>query len=314
MEALRDFSAVPSPAGPLHVVVNGRAGTVRRRPALVEAMQRLMHGRGALVVTDDLRALASAMARARTDGAGTLVSCGGDGTHMELLSALRRNWGTTPWPRLLLLSGGTMNAAARHLGSAGRPDVVLGRLLSGVPMAETRHPLLAVNDRTGFTFGCGFITRLLKRYDATRTGPLACALLAARVIGSAILRGRYASSLFEPLGLSLSLDGRPSTEHRVSGLLASLVPSPAIGLRATPRAGEDGQFQLVAPGLSPAPLLREVPKLWLGLPIDALALDACAMRADLAFDAPLTCTLDGDLFEARHLRLEVTPPATFLHA
>jgi hypothetical protein len=40
----------------------------------------------------------------------------------------------------------------------------------------------------------------------------------------------------------------------------------------------------------------------------------CATRADLAFDAPLSCTLDGDLFEARRLQLEVTPPATFLRA
>jgi diacylglycerol kinase family enzyme len=297
-------------AGPVVVVVNARAGLVRRSPEVVRALSRVVGARGRVEATGDLDDLEAVVVRARAEGASVLASCGGDGSHMRLLTAIARHYGDAPWPRLCVLSGGTMNTAARNLGTAARPDAMLASVLRGGRTKSLR--LLRLEGSVGFVAGLGFVAALMQRYYATLTGPVGTALLAARVLASAVVGGSYAAGLFRPLPLTAAFDDGPAEPLTVTALLAAVVPVPTLGIRAAHRAGEDGRFHLVGSGLRPRPLLHEVHRLWLGLPVRALTVDRLAERVVLTASSAIPYTLDGDMFEGRRLDLRLTPPASFL--
>jgi hypothetical protein len=301
----------PRSDGPVVVVSNARAGLARRSPELARSLSRSVGARGRVEVTRDLDDLDAVVLRAKEEGASLLVSCGGDGSHMRLLSCVSRRYGAAAWPTLCMLAGGTMNTAARNLGTARRPDVVLRAVLDGgCPTRSMR--LLSVDGRVGFVAGFGFVAALMQRYYETMTGPVATALMAARVLASAVVGGSYTASLFRRIALSASFDGGPPDRVDVSGVLAAVVPVPTLGIRATRRAGEDGRFHVVASGLEPRPLLAEVHRLWLGLPVKALVLDRTAETALLVPDVPVAWTLDGEMFEGRRLNIGLTPPVTLV--
>ncbi|MFM2153355.1 MAG: hypothetical protein RL199_1790, partial [Pseudomonadota bacterium] len=159
------------------VVVNACAGLARRSPEVVRTLSRVVGARGRVEATVDLDDLESVVVRARAEGSPLIVSCGGDGSHMRLLTAVARHYRETPWPRLCVLSGGTMNTASRNLGTAARPDLALEAVLGGGRTRSLR--LLRVGDQVGFVAGLGFVAALMERYYATATGPLATALMAA---------------------------------------------------------------------------------------------------------------------------------------
>jgi hypothetical protein len=162
-------------------------------------------------------------------------------------------------------------------------------------------------------FGSQLVARVLDAYDAGPPGPAGCALLAARILESAARGGALARRMLEPEEVELTVDGAPRGTLPVRGLMACVVPAPAVGLRATRRGGEDGGFHLVATASGPVELVRELPRLWTGLPSAALCVDEVAREATLAFAGGGRYTLDGDLFAAKTVRLSASAPVTILY-
>src|SRR5205085_1193737 len=80
---------------------------------------------------------------------------------------------------------------------------------------------------------------------------------AARIVGSAALGTPFSRRLFRADLTGVELDDGSTRSGRYTSLLASTVPSPAVGLRAMPRAGEGDAFHLVATDKSPTRVFFE---------------------------------------------------------
>ncbi len=298
--------------GRIGVIVNEQAGGVRRRPGLAARLERIVGDAGFVVSTHTVGEVACAARRAAVEEVDTVGICGGDGTNVHTLSAIASAIRDRPWPRITLLAGGTVNAAAHNLAAGGDAERQLGRLLSSDEPRVRRSPLLRVNDRVGFIFGTHFIARVLDAYYAGRTGPLGAAFLASRIVGSAVARTAFARSLMAPEAVSLTVDGRDFGTLAITGLMACVVAAPAVGMRATHRAGEDGGFHLAATTAPPGTVAREVGRLWAGLKVRALEVDEVAYRATLAFPRGTRYAIDGDLFDGDLIELSATAPVDVL--
>ena len=311
-QAVADDAPEDAPIDRLLVVVNPAAGGVRRRRHLVRDLTRIVGSRGRVAETFDLATLVAAIAESRADGTDTIAICGGDGTNLHVLTAIANAWRDAPWPRIALLPSGSVNTAARNLGAMGPPADRLSALLGDRVPGIMSRPLLRANGRVGFIFGSQMVARVLDTYYAGATGPVGCAMLGARIIGSAAIGGRLAKFLLAPEEVSVRINERDFSRRPVRALMACVVPSPAVGLRVTPRAGEDEGFHLIATESNPSRLFRDLPRFWTGLGSDALAIDEVAHEATLTFGSAGRYTLDGELFASRIVRLAATPPVTFL--
>lgn len=294
------------------VIVNGRAGGVKRRPGLVATLRREVRGRGEVVVTETADQLTHALRRARALGVDTIGICGGDGTNVTTLTALSQVYGPAPWPRITLLAGGTMNTSAANFASAGPAGRQLRSLLDSEEPRVRRLPLLQVGERVGFIFGAQMVARILDLYYAGPVGPLGSALRAVQIVGSGLVGGPLLKSLLQPEPVDIEIDGERFGWQPLSAVLAAVVPNIGIGMRALPRAGEDGAFQLVATGASPWQLVRQASHLWAGLPFDAMNIDRTGYRARLRFETERPYTIDGDLFSAREVELGLTAPVELI--
>lgn len=305
-EATRPYAPASSQIRKVAVVVNRRAGRARREPRLVDGLARVVRGRGEVLATTRLDELDDAVQRAREQEVDTLAICGGDGTNAYTLPAMARAWRDAPWPRVVLLAGGTVNAAATSLGTSGSAERRLESLLSAREVQVRRQPLMRVNDHIGLIFGSQMPARILDAYYDGRTGWAKCFYLAARVLGSAAVSGPFAKSLFTAEPVSLEIDGQRTGVHEATGILASVVSSPAVGLRITSRAGENGGFHLVAVNQPPYSLLADAPRMWAGLPLTRAAYDGVAHQARIETPRATRYTLDGELFSSTRIALEAT--------
>src|SRR5262249_42763849 len=131
--------------------------------------------------------LARIARRFRRDGIEVLAISGGDGTAGAVLSAFRDVYGSTPWPDVALLRGGTMNTVANGLGVPRRaPHELLAALADAHEGGETdRTPraTMDVGGRLGFLFGTGVFASFLTEYYA-RGGGAPTAWTAAQTLSA----------------------------------------------------------------------------------------------------------------------------------
>jgi len=291
------------------VLVNRRAGGVRRRPWLARELRRAVGSRGEVAVTNGPHELPSVLKAARASGVDTIAICGGDGSNTAALTAMASVWRDAPWPRIALLQGGTVNTASGSLHLGGRPPERLTRLLDAPEPLVLKRPLLDVNGRLGFIFGTAMPCRVLDAYYSGPLGPVGCVLTATRILASVAVRGPFARRLFAAEPIRLEVDGAQHPIDRTLALVAATVPVVAVGMRATRRAAEDGGFHLVAIQRPPWRNLHEAPALWLGLPApNLLGVDVLARRARLQMPPAARYTLDGDIFDGSDLELRSTRP------
>ena len=301
----------PEPLRHLRVIVNRHAGWVRRQQGLQSTLDRLLGARGIAVFTDDVTQMDAAVRQSRADGVTALALCGGDGTNLHLLAAIERHWGSQPWPLVALLAGGSVNTVARNLGADEPVPRRLARLLAQPPEV-LEQPLLRVNGQLGFIYGSHMIARAMEAYYRGPKGLTGCALLTARTVVSALLRGSFARHLFTPRPVRVAVDGGAECELRLGAIVASVIPAPAVGLRATARSVEGHGFHLVGTADDLPSILRGAPRLWTGLPAPGLALDVTARQARLTFAQDETFTIDGDMFAGPGVVLECAGPLRLL--
>jgi diacylglycerol kinase (ATP) len=305
----------------LGLVINPQARAVLREPSLADRLAALL-GRGdEVVIPEAPEALAAAVERLRARGCDAVALCGGDGTTMATLTALRTGYGAAALPRVALLRGGTVNTVARNLGVRGRPEQILARLVAGLagggPLAERQQDTLIAGGRCGFLFAAAMGARFLQAYyRRPAPGPAAAAVLAARTIGSSLIRGPLARSLFDPVPLSLCADGQPLPLSTARLLCASTIADLGLGMRLAWRAGrEPGRFHVIASGLSTPRLALQVPRVLAGRPLrGAPHLDLTATRLEIRFQRPEPYTLDGDLFEDQTILIESGPRLRMISA
>lgn len=302
-------------------------------PELPRRLQRVVADAGAagqvrIEVTWDLDALRQAAGRFAQGGAEVVAVCGGDGTTMATMTALAAAFPPERLPRLLLLRGGTVNTVARNLQVRGRPEELLRRALrairgpgdlSALPLwwqdlvcVRARDGEGEVPPRHGCLFAAAMGARFLETYYALpRQGVLPAALLTGRTVLSTLVPGGgpLARRLFADTEARLWVDGEEAPELRHRLLLAATVPDVGMGMRVTWQAGRaSGRLHVVASRLSLFEMARQLPRVLRGEPLrGAPHLDRLARSLRLRFTSPQPYTLDGDLFRATEVDVEVGP-------
>lgn len=296
------------------VILNPHAHAVKRRPGMRERLAAILGSRGEVVETRSPEDLTHALDRLMGSGAQVIATCGGDGTNLSTITELVRKFGATRLPAFALLRGGTVNTVAENLAIRGQPEELLARLIARREAGELSlrgQDLLHVSGRYGFLFAAAMGARFLEAYYERREpGPGWAALLAARTIASSLVYGPFARRLFSEVPAELEVDGRP--ERAVSHprlLLASTVPDVGIGMRVTWQAGrQPGRFHLIASHLSTAKMALQLPRVLAGRPLAGSPhLDVLARSAHLRFPSPEPFTLDGELYRAREISIEIGP-------
>ena len=188
--SLRQAACAPDAAVRLAVVANPRARRLARagkRAALAAHVDADLFAE-----TRDLASLKRAIAHLVTEcGANVLAIAGGDGSLHHAVNALwqlaqetERNTGQQPpWPRVLILNGGTLNIVGRSVAIHGPPEETLRRFqrdfdrgpLSRVPVRPV--PMLQVAwqggpAQLGFVFGSALAYHALDLYSRFGAGYL----------------------------------------------------------------------------------------------------------------------------------------------
>jgi hypothetical protein len=294
------------------VIVNRNAGGVRKRPQLLLHLSDAIGQRGEVIATGDSDDLLRAVKRARAQGVDTIGICGGDGSNLHTLTTIAAVYGSTPWPRIVFLPGGTLNTGASHFRTKGNTVERLQRIMRADRPLVVPTPLVRVNDHVGLIFGSLMVARVLDTYYDGYASPVGAVVLASRIVASAAMQTSFAKQMFHSESVEIELDGKQLGRFDLTALLASVVACPAVGMRVTYRGGEDGCFHVIGTNAQPATIFREAPRLWSGLPLKAMCIDEIAREAVFRFERPARYTMDGDLFAASTIKVTATAPVQVL--
>jgi diacylglycerol kinase family enzyme len=288
------------------VVVNphaGRNGRVQRR---VRRLGEIVGRDGVVHVTPDLAAIADVardLARAEPD---VLAVCGGDGSHFRMLSALRRARPEGPFPLFLPLRAGTMNYIARSIGCMrGGPEHVLAHVMQDYRSGRVhdvveRHLLLVNEEHAGFAVGAGIVVNYLQLYYAApRPGARTAVRLLVRLATSALAGTSLVRGVFRRVEADIDCDGERVPFRTFTVILAGTVTHVALGFKPMYLAARKRHhFHLLAGPIGPLRLVRKIPRLRRGFPLeDPEFYDNLARAVTIWFAAPTRFMMDGDLLE-----------------
>lgn len=290
------------------VLVNPRSRYLRRHPAAVRRLERIVGRRGLVAVTTDLESVADAARRFREGGVEVVGVVGGDGTGGIAARAVANAWGGDEQPPVALLRGGTMNTVANALGvPRGLPEARLLTLLSatadGALPPVMRRATLDVAGRAAFLFGTGVFESFLRAYyGAGGEDPSALTALTTitRTAASALIQGAFIKKLTAPVVAAVDIDGERSPERAYLAHCAGTVSQ--VGLGFTPfylaDTVEDG-FHFIALHGSSAVVVRDLGRVWRGRAVRERSGRGVVAREVVIHPASgrLAYMADGDLFE-----------------
>jgi diacylglycerol kinase (ATP) len=302
-----------------HLVVNLRTRRLAAGGPLLDTVRAAARDTCILHETRSLAELDAAVAEIAAARPDVVVLAGGDGSYMAGLTALMRAYGSQRLPRIALAPCGTVSTVVRNYGFSGPAAPYVARIVSSAARGGARTtpaPTLRVTDekgvtRVGFIFGAGLVARFFERYEAAGArGYGGAARIVARIFASSFVGGATARHVLTPGPATLTLDGVTAPARAYSLILASTVRDVGLGMRVTPRAGEDpARVQVVASPLGPRALGPQMPLVLLGRRLRGRHhVDALARVTTVDFGAaPAPFIVDGDLFEGTKLTLEAGP-------
>ncbi|MGE0788609.1 MAG: retinol dehydrogenase [Sandaracinaceae bacterium] len=251
-----------------------------------------------------------------------LVSDGGDGALNCMIHEVRaRRPDPASWPAFIPTNGGTIDFVARKAGVEGRALSILRALRRNAEEGRApievaldslhlvgRHADGAPFDRIGFALAAGGIGNRFfdKYYEDDDPSPTTIVRIIARTIagyGTSVIAGRpdpYAAHLFSPTRARVSIDGAevPSDAH--AGLHAGAFDVNLGGVvRVFPQARAAGVLHFQAGSLTPAQIIRNLPRIVSGAAIMGPGLRDTAgerMHIDAAPGERLAPILDGERF------------------
>jgi diacylglycerol kinase (ATP) len=304
---------------PIDVIVNPKALRLAKDSALRRALLAAASRGGAHVhetrSLEELGRAARGLAERGTDG---VILAGGDGSHMAGVSALASAFGAA-LPPVGLAPCGTVSTIARNFGARGSARAWTERLVLGAcahtarvePKATLRVRDDTGGERVGFIFGAGLVARFFDAYYALpRQGRAAAAAIAARVFVGSFFHAPLARRVLGQTRCVVSVDGTPHASRQWTLLLASVLRDVGLHFLATYRAGEAlDRFHAVGSGLLPNALGPQMPRVLTGRPLRGEpTIDALARSFELRFDGqPDAYVLDGDVFRAREVRVDLGP-------
>lgn len=298
------------------VIVNANARSVRRDRGLVTRLAHLAP-RDGVVVTSRVEEIDPALASLLDRGVDAIALVGGDGTLPHTLTRLLRGRDPDALPAIVPTRGGTVNTIARSLGVRGGPDQTLAQLVRG-ELAEQRRAVVRVAadggaPLFGFLFVNGVGVSFLELYYAGPTGPAGALSVVGRLSASALMGGPLARRAFGGFEAELEVDGERIDQRHFTVMAAGAVRHLGLGFAPLYSAGSDPErIHLAITGASAARLALELPALRAGSRGACLEHFSCR-GADLRLAAPLSWSLDAELFPPAHrLAVSAGPALRFL--
>jgi diacylglycerol kinase (ATP) len=250
-----------------------------------------------------------------------VLLAGGDGTLMRALSALGTSFDPASLPIVGIVPAGTVGTVARNLGFAGTSIRTIVRAACSPAASGAPQPTLHVRDgssakRVGFIFGAGLVTRFFDLYHRSgRPGLVTASTIAARVFVGSLFGSRLAAQVLSPVPSVLAIDGLAREGSGWSLVVASVLRDLGLHFLVTYRAGSDTQrFHVVASGLAPSELGRQMPRVIAGRALRGQRhVDALAASLQLSFEAGEDAyVLDGDVFRASSVTVQAGPVVPIL--
>lgn len=294
------------------VILNPRSRYLRRHPAAMGRLHTLVGQRGLVAESKDLEHVVRVAEDFRAAGIDLVAIAGGDGTAGITIGAFHQVYGDD-MPPFAMLRGGTMNTVsnALHL-PRGTPEKNLARLIArtenGSAPGTALRPTLRAGPpgqgRVGFLFGTGVFQSFLREYYR-RGDDDPSAATAVETIGvmaaSALAQGPLIKKLAAPTHLVLDVDGEEHPPDHYMVVAAGTVEQ--VGLGFTPFYLADrfrGAFHMLALTAGPSKVVRDLPRVWFGLPISPEhGRDLVVRRVTLRSpDGPIDYMIDGDLYTA----------------
>lgn len=295
----------------LAVLINRTAYRFAHSRELIAATNGAAGRDAVVVVTRDLAELQTVARQIVRAGPDTIALCGGDGTYMAGLTALREAYGDRPLPRFALLPGGTVSTVARNFGMMGSPAAALARVVSlraAGTLPVRRHRTLLANDRVGFIFGAALVANFFDvYYGSGAAGYADAARIVSRIFVESFLGGPYARRVLEPTECSLAVDGVRLEPSRYSLVCCATVPDLGLHMKVSYRAGErDDALHLIASSLRTARLGPQMFRVIAGRRLRGEPhFDGLVTGFDVTFPEERSWVLDGDILRDRAVR--VTP-------
>jgi diacylglycerol kinase family enzyme len=305
------------------LILNRNASRLGERSALRRVLLGAAARGGARVhETWSLEALDEVAAGLAAQGTDAVVLAGGDGSHMEGVSALARAF-PGAMPAVAFAPGGTACTVARNFGlrdgARTWAERVVRAACDGSARVERKATLRvrddAAGDRVGFIFGTGLVARFFDvYYESPEPGLAQAAGIAARVFAGSLVGSPLARRVLEPVPCTLEVDGVLQPARAWSLVLASVVRDVGLHILVNYRAGEElDRFHLVGSGLSPRALGMQFQRVLRGRPMRGEPrVDALVRSLRVSFEQQDAYVLDGDLMRARTVDVEPGPAISLL--
>lgn len=296
------------------VILNPHSKRYLKSPHKLEMMNFIVGERGDFRATQDLEAVETVIKKFCDQEIEVLALSGGDGTNHRTLTALLQHYGDRPLPRIALLRGGTLNTVAAACGIKGAPEKILLKLIECHQRAEPMHSIVVypmkINDRYGFIWGCGVIARFMEAYYAKGIpSPAHAAWTLVHSVSSALMNGRFASTLFARTDATITVNGELWPFANYSAIYAGAINQLGFNFRVFHYAGSDKAFHAIAFSTTPRHVLHAVPRMYCGRPSGCEdLLEAPAQEMEVQLKQPLSYTIDGDMYEPEDYFLLRTGP------
>ena len=295
----------------IDLIINRRARKYQRDDSLMDRICDAAAGRCRIWTTSSLAELDQVASELAQSNSHLVVFCGGDGSLMAGVTALKRHFDELP--PLAPIPGGTVCTVGRNWGISGDPARCLQRLLER-PRRLVARPTLAVQDdtelRIGFIFGSGLVARFFQLYyERGAPGYSGSAKMVGRIFVESFVGGSLARRVLEPLPCTLAVDGHELPPRAWSLICSSVVANLGLHMLVTHRAAEQPQRpHLVATPLAPQRLGPRLPLVLAGRPLGGSdSFDDLTSNFSLQFPDEGPYVLDGELLTTKRVEVCAGP-------
>jgi diacylglycerol kinase family enzyme len=240
--------------GPIGLLVNPRTSTGPRNRTTIEALAQRLGAIDTSMTRRDDPGGSHALSRWYRSGIRTVAVVGGDGTLLNVLTAIAQA-GLTQLVDVALLDGGSLGLVARLLGARDSWRRVLGidHLSRSISYAPVRLPTFSIDGRLGFVAGLGVVAAVSRDFQHGRRTRDSVLRYAAARLSSAALGRHSGSSLLQGYSGKFEVDGRDVPgKHWLGAMLTSL---PQLS-RQWPRSNGAGPLCTVAMRDNSGPTVR----------------------------------------------------------
>ena len=302
------------------LIANPNSGKNKRNPKIIEQFREILGSKGKMLVPSSLEIMRDDLQKLKEENIDILCINGGDGTIHQTVTALFSIYGDhTPWPKLVILKGGTMNNIARNIGIPlfRNANSLLQEIVSATDLRTiVKHPLIVDEQYAGFIYGTSGISAFLEEYyEGNNASVWKAAKMAIHAIASALIGGAYAKKIFASRPISITVDDQKGKDDHHTNMGISTLTDLGFYLRPFYETIHRPDIaQLITMNCSPLYIVFALPQMWLAKPANKPYIeDLSGQEITLSFKGEQSYTLDGDLYPVNHQqRIRVGPPITFV--